>query len=255
MMKAILIPLVLVASLLPGLGQTKLKTETSQHREGSSNGSQASSTSVTVTSDGKTTVKKTVTVIDGVRKVVIETTDENGETTRTESGGSPERENSDPWIGLKVSEVPGILRDQLGLAVDEGLAVELVASDGPAMAAGVQKGDLLLSVGKKGVASKEALSESLSSHQPGDEVAVVIMRKAKRQDLSIKLAAAPTGEQKVVPEGLLQGIEKSTIESVDVDVTGKGFESLLNNPDLPEDFKKTIREMQKSLREFEKKNK
>lgn len=251
-MKAILIPLMLVATPVAGLGQTSMKTETFQQSGGFSDGAQASSTSVTVTSDGKTTVKKTVTVIDGVRKVVIETTDENGETTRTESGGSPEQADASPWIGLKVSEVPAILRDQLGLAADEGLAVELVASDSPAMEAGVQKGDLLLAVGERGVASREALSESLSTHRPGDEVTVVIMRKAKRQELSIKLAEAPAKSDKVVPEELLRGLEKPTIESVDVDVTGKGFEALLSNPDLPEDFKKTIREMQKTLREFEK---
>ena len=253
-MKTILIPLALVASLVPCLGQTSLETENSQYRENSSDGGQASSSSVTVTSDGKTTVKKTVTVVNGVRKVVIETTDENGKTTRTESGGSPEETESGPWIGIKVSEVPAILRAQLGLAGDEGLAVELVATEGPAMKAGVQKGDLLLTVGEKGVASQEALAESLSHHQPGDEVSVVIMRKAKRQKLAVKLAAAPAGSKKSVPEALRQGLEKSTVKSVEVNVSGKGFEALLDNPDLPENFKATIREMQKSLREFEKKN-
>lgn len=200
-------------------------------------------------------MKKTVTVIDGVRKVVIETTDGNGETTRTESGGSPDQAGSDPWIGVKVSEVPAILRDQLDLAGDEGLAVELVAGESPAMKAGIRKGDLLLTVAEKGVASKEGLSESLLKHQPGDEVAVVIMRKAKRMELAIQLATAPEVAKKVVPEGLLQELEKSTVESVDVDVSGQGFDALLNNPDLPDSFKETIRGMQKSLREFEKNKK
>ena len=79
------------------------------------------------------------------------------------------------------------------------------------------------------------------------------MRKAKRAEIKIKLANAPDDKEKTVPNGLREGIEKSTVESVDVDITGEGFEALLNNPDLPESFKKTIREMQKSLREFEKK--
>lgn len=252
-MKAILIPLTLVVAFGSCLGQSNSKTETFQQSGSASSGGQASSTSVTVTSDGKTTVKKTVTVIDGVRKEVIETTDENGETTRTESGGVPESAQSSPWIGLKVTEVPAILRDQLGLAGDEGLAVEVVAEGGPAMEAGLQKGDLLLTVGEQGVASKEALSESLSNHQPGDEVTVVIMRKAKRQELTIKLAETPPESEKALPEGLLEGIRKSSVERVDVEVAGEGFDALLNNPDLPEDFKKTIREMRKTLREFEKK--
>lgn len=251
-MKATLLPLTLILALGPCLGQISSKTETFQRSGRVSEGGQASSTSVTMTSDGKTTVKKTVTVIDGIRKEVIETTDENGETTRTESDSRPESADSGPWIGLKVSEVPDILRDQLGFAGDEGVAVEVVAEGGPAMVAGLQKGDLLLTVGEQGVASKEALTASLSNHQPGDEVSVVIMRKAKRQELTIKLAEVPAESEKALPEGLLEGIRKSSVERVDVEVAGKGFDALLNNPDLPEDFKQTIREMQKTLREFEK---
>lgn len=59
----------------------------------------------------------------------------------------------------------------------------------------------------------------------------------------------------VVPESLREGVEKLSVVSVDVDVTGRGFVDSLNNPDLSESFKKTIRELHKSLREFEKKNK
>lgn len=58
-----------------------------------------------------------------------------------------------------------------------------------------------------------------------------------------------------VPESLREGVEKLSVVSVDVDVTGRGFVDPLNNPDLSESFKKTIRELHKSLREFEKKNK
>ena len=59
----------------------------------------------------------------------------------------------------------------------------------------------------------------------------------------------------VGPESLREGIKKLSVVSVYVDVTGRAFVDPLNNPDLSESFKKTIRESQKSLREFEKKNK
>ena len=210
---------------------------------------------MTTTSNGKTTVTKTVTVIDGVKKVVIETTDENGETIRTESGGdsTPEGSKPKPWIGLRVSEVSEILRDQLDLSDEEGLVVEFVAEDSPAMKSGIRVGDLLLALGDDPVSSKETLSRSLFKHQVGDEVQVTVMRKAKRVDLKTKLEAAPKQEAKEVPAALRQALEKSSVKSVAV--TGTGFDSLLNNPDLPESFKKSIREMQKTLREFEKEEK
>lgn len=247
-------PLLLLAMWSTCAAQTSSsKTEVTQSHSESSSGFHRNSTSVTTTSDGKTTVKTTVTVIDGVKTVVVETTDENGEVTRTESGGSPSEEVSSPWLGLWVEEVPKILRDQLDLSDDEGLAVKLVADGSPAMESGIQAGDLLLKLGDDSVSSQEDLSESLLKHQVGEEIALTVMRKAKRIDFKAKLAPAPEGEQREVPESLRQKLKKSSVESVDVKVTGEGFESLLNNPDLPESFKETIREMQKNLREFEEK--
>lgn len=255
-MKTISTFILALALVTPVIAQkTSQKSQTLTQTNHSSKGAQESSTSVTTTSDGKTTVKKTVTVVDGVKKVVIETTDENGKTTRTENGNAAETKELAPWIGLRVSEVPRILRDQLGLPEEEGLAVELVAPESPAMKAGILKGDLLLRIGEQPVSSKEALSQSLQKNQVGEEVAAVLMRKAKRLEVKVKLAKAPDGTERVVPEELREGVEKSSVESVDVEVTGKGFDALLNDPDLPESFKKTIREMQKSLQEFEKKTK
>lgn len=251
-MKTRFVPLFILAIWSPCAAQTLVPPFGEPH---STSVTRSNSTSVTTTSDGKTTVKKTVTVIDGVRKVVIETTDENGETTRTESGDGATQEVSKPWIGLRVEEVSEILRDQLDLSDEEGLVVKLVADASPAMQSGIRVGDLLLGLGEDPVASEEELSESLLKHKVGDEIKVTVMRKAKRIDLKAKLEAAPKVGKREVPESLRQGAEKSSVQRVDVDVTGKGFESLLNNPDLPESFKETIREMQKTLREFEKKPK
>ena len=255
-MKSTLIPSLILCASLPCVAQSNsTTTESFTQTNQSSNGGRGSSTSVTTTSDGKTTVKKTVTVIDGVRKVVIETTDENGKTTRTESDGTTAAKTNGPWIGVRVSEVPEILRDQLGIPGNEGLAVEVVAKESPAMKSGIKKGDLLLKINDDPVSSKESLSKSLQKSKAGDEVRVTLMRKAKRLEIGVVLEKSPESETKTVPESLLKGLEKSSIESVDVDVSGKGFESLLNNPDLPESFKERIREMQKSLDDFEKKKK
>lgn len=231
------------------------KTEVTQSSTHSSPGSGRNSTSVTTTSDGKTTVKKTVTVIDGVKKVVIESTDENGKTTRTESGGNPGEETASPWMGLRVERVSQILRDQLDLADDEGLAVKAVAEGSPAMASGILAGDLLLKLGENGVSSPDEVSQSLAKFQVGDEIKVTVMRKAQRMNLSVKLVAAPNRESREVPEALRREIEESSVERVNLEVSGQGLEPLLNDPDLPENFKETIREMQKTLQDFENRKK
>jgi hypothetical protein len=57
-----------------------------------------------------------------------------------------------------------------------------------------------------------------------------------------------------VPENLLKGFGQNSIKSVDLDVSGAEIDAILDNPDLPESFKKSIRAMQKTLRDFEKKS-
>lgn len=220
----------------------------------SSASSGGSSKSVTTTSDGKTTVKTTVTIVDGVKKVVTETTDENGKVTRKESGDPSSKKIPGTWIGLRVGEVPKILRDQLDLAENEGLVVELVAENSPSSRAGIRIGDLLLTLGEKSVATSKQLSEELLNRKVGEKTKATIMRKAKRIDLKIELEEAPKREGVKVPKNLLEGFGQNSIKSVDLDVSGAGIDAILDNPDLPESFKKSIRAMQKTLQEFEKKS-
>ena len=219
--------------------------------------SSSHSTSVTTSSDGKTTVKTTVTVIDGVKKTITETTDQNGVTTRKESPESIPLavDVPRPWIGLRVGEVSAILRDQLDLSKDEGLTIEMVAKNGPASRAQLRVGDLLLSLGERSLATSEALSKALLEHKVGEKTKVVIMRKAKRITLEVELGEAPKTDHAKVPSALLNGVAKGSVKSVNLNVNGAGIESVLENPDLPENFKESIRAMQKALREFEKKGK
>lgn len=91
------------------------------------------------------------------------------------------------------------------------------------------------------------------THKVGDKTKVTIMRKAKRVDLSIDLGKEPSNDVIKVPEIMLENFRKGSIESVDLKTSGAGIESILENPDIPDDFKASIRAMQKKLKEFEKK--
>ncbi|MEN8681057.1 MAG: PDZ domain-containing protein [Akkermansiaceae bacterium] len=211
--------------------------------------------SVTITSDGKTTVKRIVTVIDGVESVVTETTDENGKITRQKSGGTIEEKSPHPWIGIRVKEISKVLRDHLNLAEDEGLLVELVAGDGPAEKAGIRAGDLLLALAEKHLATSRELSTVLRSRKVGDTVNATIMRKGKRGTVGIKLGEPPSQKEGDVPDNLTEGFGNNSVKSVDVSANGaeisSAFKAVLDDPNLPADFKKSVLDMQKMLREFE----
>lgn len=232
-------------------GQAQVSTEKSRVTRSSSGFGQTSE-SVTTTSDGKTTVKTTVTVVDGVKTTVTETTDVDGNTTRKESNDSTTTKTAAPWIGLRVGDVSQILRDQLDLSKEEGVVVELVAEDSPASRADIKAGDILLALGETSLSSSKELSEELLKRKIGEETKITIMRKAKRITLQIELEESPRKDQMKIPSNLLDGFEKGSVESVDLEVNGGGIESVLENPDVPEEFKQSIREMRNALREFKK---
>jgi len=211
---------------------------------------------VTVTSDGKNTIKRTVTVVDGIEKVVTETTDENGKTTRRESGSVEAKEPAGPWMGIRVKGVSEILRGQLDLSDDEGLVVELVASGGPSEKAGIRKGDLLLALGESAVSTSAELAKELQKLKTGDTAGATIMRKGKRSTVDIELGAPPAMKGGNAPKSLTEGLEKRSAKSVDIAVDGADisavFDSVLDDPSLPNSFKESVRGMQKMLRDFEK---
>lgn len=217
---------------------------------------------VTITSDGKNTIKRTVTVVDGVEKVVTETTDENGKTTRTEGdagesgdAGDAERNENGAWLGIRTREVSQTLRGQLDLADGEGLVVELLATDGPAQKGGIREGDLLLAIGGSPISTPAELTKVLQSHRAGETIEVTIMRKGKRNTVDVELGAKPAARAGKAPEGLADGFGKSQAKSVGVSAegeeVGKVFDTILDDPNLPESFKESVRRMQKMLRDSE----
>lgn len=229
---------------------------------------------VTVTSDGKRTIKKTVTVRDGKEEVTTETTDENGKTTVDRGDGANGGPNKDPgaagpqdgpWLGLRVKETPAALRDQLDLAEDEGVLVDVVAPDGPASKAGLKVNDLLLKLAERKLGTPQDLRDALKEHKAGETVAIEVLSKGKRSTVEVTLGERPANEGAQEPpqdaKDLLEKARKMLENQpgngkVEVEVSGSaaGLDAVLNNPDVPEDFKKTVREMQQKMLDFEKKH-
>lgn len=247
---------------------------------------------VTVTSDGKNTIKKTVITRDGVEETITEITDEKGRVTvdgkaldgevkvdgeagkgrvRIDGGTGdnkrPDRgpdavdeaEGDDrPWLGARVKEAPQVLRDQLDFPDDEGVVVDMVADKGPAAKAGIVPGDLLLRFGDQAVATPAELESALRDHEAGESVPVDLLRKGQRQEATVTLEARPGDEPRdgAPPQGLQDKAEKGGGGGrAEVEVDGKqgGLDAVLDDSNLPEDFKKMVRDMKEAMEEFERK--
>lgn len=73
---------------------------------------------------------------------------------------------------------------------DGDLAITALAPDGPAMAAGVQQGDVIASIDGVDVMDISAIGAALQPHEPGDVVRIVVRRDGAEVTLDITLAAA-----------------------------------------------------------------
>jgi serine protease Do len=72
-----------------------------------------------------------------------------------------------------------------------GVLVGAVSPGSPAERAGVKRGDILVSVDGKKVATPEELTELVRRHKPGDSVAIGRVRDGKEQRVNVLLESAP----------------------------------------------------------------
>jgi predicted metalloprotease with PDZ domain len=270
--KHAIIPMLLLGAAMPCSAETEVRKQSTVTAESSATSEgNVTRKSVTVTSDGGKTIRKTVTVRDGKEEVVTEITDSNGKVTRIrkqedERGAEQPAAGDDQgaWLGVHVGEASAALRDQLGLAKDEGVVVEAVAPDGPAAKAGLRTNDLLLSLDGAKLSDAEDLRHELRRREPGDTVSIELLRKGEKQTESVTLGKRG-GASDQQGEGN-RGDSTTTKIELDVQTDGNGakgsasavagdsLDDLLNDPNLPENFRKTVREMKERMDEFEKKH-
>jgi serine protease Do len=97
-------------------------------------------------------------------------------------------------IGVAIQELDQALAKSFGLDRPRGALVANVEPGGPAAAAGVQEGDVILSFGGRAVDSAGALPAAVAAAKPGEEVALEVWRDRASRKLSVKLGGAEAAE-------------------------------------------------------------
>lgn len=98
------------------------------------------------------------------------------------------------YLGVSVQSVANPdLAAKLGLKDGKGALVTAVMPKAPAGNAGIQAGDVILSVGGKLVKDGKSLQAAVTSSSVGSEVPVVVLRDGASQTLSVKLEEQPAG--------------------------------------------------------------
>jgi len=88
-------------------------------------------------------------------------------------------------VGAQAVPLPESLKAVAGEGQEHGLIVVMVEPGGPAEAAGLMIGDVLLSVAGQHVGAVEDLQQHLSGDRVGTEMAAVIVRGGERHELAV----------------------------------------------------------------------
>ncbi|MEY2686256.1 MAG: hypothetical protein RL375_454 [Pseudomonadota bacterium] len=95
------------------------------------------------------------------------------------------------WIGVQPSDVTPELAESLKLKVDHGVLITGVLEDGPASAAGMKAGDVVLEVAGRPVANTSQLLNAVAALKPQAQAAIAVQRGDKQLSLKVKVAQRP----------------------------------------------------------------
>ncbi len=96
-----------------------------------------------------------------------------------------------PWIGASFQSVTSDIADSIGLERPRGALVAGVSKGGPAEAAGLKLGDVILTVDGKTVDHADALGYRLATAGVGRSVTLSVLSRNTRKELQIALNTAP----------------------------------------------------------------
>lgn len=104
------------------------------------------------------------------------------------------QEDGQAWLGV------AILDEEAGVTITD------VSPDSPAEEAGLQVGDIILSLDDTAIESGQALITALQDYAPGDSVTLTINRDGEEQDVALTLGTRPenlpaAGELPIIPMG------------------------------------------------------
>ncbi|PZU49024.1 MAG: protease [Sphingomonas sp.] len=96
------------------------------------------------------------------------------------------------YLGVQIQQLTPAIASSLGLPKDRGEIVAAVEPSGPARAAGVQQGDVVVKVAGQEVTADNSLSYIVANTPIGSRVPIEVVRGGKRLTLTATIGERPT---------------------------------------------------------------
>jgi S1-C subfamily serine protease len=97
-----------------------------------------------------------------------------------------------PFLGVQLRPLTTTVAEQLEAPVQEGAIIAVVEDGGPADEAGLRPGDIVVEAAGRPVTSVEDVLSVLRRSDPGDTLALTVMRDDDRRNVSVKTGRRPS---------------------------------------------------------------
>jgi Do/DeqQ family serine protease len=115
-------------------------------------------------------------------------------------------------LGINIGDVNAEIAKELNLDKVEGVYVGRVTDNGAAKEAGIEKEDIIISVGGEKTKTSAELQEKISQYRPGDDVEVVVIRDNEKKQFTVTLRNRH-GDTQIVRDNItVLGAEFETVE-------------------------------------------
>jgi serine protease Do len=99
------------------------------------------------------------------------------------------------WLGVSIRPVTERLAESFGQESTDGVLVYEVVADAPAESAGIEVGDIIVSIDGRAVGSPNELMTAVAAIEPGERIEVALVRDGKQREIDVKLGERPGIEQ------------------------------------------------------------
>jgi serine protease Do len=120
------------------------------------------------------------------------------------------------YLGVVIQPISPAMAKALGQSETTGALVGDVSADGPAKAAGVQRGDIILALNGKTISDANELRNTVAMMQPGETVTLKVSRNGSTHELSVKLAELPGSKEEALNHHK-EGTSKNSLQGVNVE--------------------------------------
>ncbi len=99
------------------------------------------------------------------------------------------------YIGVAMQDLDESVAGALGVPKDQGTLIRSVTPGGAAARAGIQQGDVIVSVGGRPITPDESMGYLVAQQPVGSRVPFELIRNGRRQTVTVTIAERPTEEE------------------------------------------------------------